>query len=83
MANKNPIYNGLPENFWVVTKPWSKLSTLVDICFESSIPGMIRQQIGGLDWADVLGIHAENQPYTIRTCSLFALFESSCRNSFI
>ena len=59
MAEQNIIYKGLPEKFWVVTKCWNKYSTLEDICFESSIPGMIRQHIGGLNWEDILGIHAE------------------------
>ena len=59
MAHSNPIYKGIPEKFWVVTKCYSKKSELVDILFESSIPGMIRQHLGGLRFEDVLGIYSE------------------------
>ena len=48
-------YVGIPEKFWVVTKK-DKESILIDIFFESDIPGMIRQAAGGLKWSDVLGI---------------------------
>jgi hypothetical protein len=42
--------------FWVVTKPTPD-STLVDIVFESTIMGMMRQTLGGLREKDIVGIY--------------------------
>ena len=53
-------YDGIPERFWVVTKK-TKESELIDIFFESDIPGMIRQAAGGLKWSEVLGIFATEE----------------------
>ena len=38
---------GMPQSFWVVTKP-ALTSTRDDICFETSFPGFVRQIRGGL-----------------------------------
>ena len=48
-------YIGVPETFWVVTKP-TKDSELVDILFESDIYGMHLQFAGGLKRQDIVAI---------------------------
>ena len=46
--------------FWVVTMP-TRLSTVPDICFESSVAGMMLQARGGLDTDAILGIYRSEQ----------------------
>jgi len=43
------------KEFWVVTYP-SGYSSIDDICFKSSIPGMMLQKAGGLEYRDLAGI---------------------------
>lgn len=43
-------------SFWVVTRP-TKMSTIVDICFEATTRKLMLQALGGLRPADVLGVY--------------------------
>ena len=50
--------HGLPETFWVVTKP-SQVSTLGDICFACTYGRLLLQGRGGLHEDEILGIFAD------------------------
>jgi hypothetical protein len=43
------------KHFYVVTYP-TKYSELVDICFKSTVPGIMLQCKGGLEIEDIAGI---------------------------
>lgn len=49
---------GIPERFWVVTRP-SPASQLEDILFSCTIERLMHQARGGLRQADILGIYAD------------------------
>jgi hypothetical protein len=49
--------HGLPETFWVVTKP-NRASELGDICFACTYKQLILQARGGLHEDDIVGIYA-------------------------
>ena len=49
---------GLPEKFWVVTKP-SPVSTLTDVCFACTFPELMNQVRGGLKEDDIVGIYED------------------------
>jgi hypothetical protein len=50
--------HGLPETFWVVTRP-SQVSTLDDICFACNFERLMLQTRGGLSEDEIAGIYAE------------------------
>ncbi len=50
--------HGLPETFWVVTKP-SPVSVMGDICFESTFAQLLLQGRGGLHEDNIVGIFAD------------------------
>ena len=50
--------HGLPEQFWVVTKP-SPFSTTEDVLFACTFPRLIHQVRGGLKEDDIVGIYAD------------------------
>ena len=50
--------HGLPELFWVVTKP-SPVSELGDICFQCTYGQLMRQTLGGLHEDDIIAIYAD------------------------
>jgi hypothetical protein len=50
--------NGLPEKFWVVTKP-SPFSTLEDILFPCTFERLMLQVRGGLNEKEIVGIYAD------------------------
>jgi len=49
---------GIPVQFWVVTKP-SPVSTLADICFACTFGGLMNQVRGGLHEDEIVGIYAD------------------------
>jgi hypothetical protein len=49
---------GLPETFWVVTKP-SPVSVVGDICYESTFAQLLLQARGGLHEDDIVGVYAD------------------------
>ena len=49
--------HGLPETFWVVTKP-NRASELGDICFACTYKQLMLQARGGLHENDIAGIYA-------------------------
>jgi len=49
---------GLPEQFWVVTKPSPGAET-ADICFACTVEGLMRQTRGGLQEDEIVGIYAD------------------------
>ena len=50
--------HGLPETFWVVTKP-NRASELGDICFACTFKQLMLQARGGLHEHDIVGIYAD------------------------
>ena len=52
------LIHGLPEKFWVVTKP-SPVSTLEDILFPCTFPRLMLQVRGGLNEDEIAGIYAD------------------------
>lgn len=44
------------KKFWIVTKP-TRLSVLIDICFETTPAGLARQGAGGLKPEDIHGMY--------------------------
>ncbi len=50
--------HGLPETFWVVTKP-SPVSDLGDICFPCTYGRLLLQARGGLHEDEIVGIYAD------------------------
>jgi hypothetical protein len=50
--------HGLPERFWVVTRP-STVSEPGDICFPCTFERLMLQVLGGLREEDIIGIYAE------------------------
>jgi hypothetical protein len=51
---------GIPERFWVVTKP-SEVSELADICFSATVESLMCQARGGLRQADIVGIYDKEE----------------------
>ena len=49
--------HGLPETFWVVTRP-SAVSELADICFPCSVAELMLRTLGGLHVDDIVGVFA-------------------------
>ena len=49
---------GLPEQFWIVTKP-SPASTTEDICFSCTFPRLMLQVRGGLTEDEIVAIYAD------------------------
>ena len=49
---------GLPETFWVVTKP-SPVSVMNDICFQCTFAQLLLQGRGGLHEDDIVGVYAD------------------------
>jgi hypothetical protein len=52
------LIHGLPEKFWVVTKP-SPVSGLEDILFPCTFERLMLQVQGGLQGDEILGIYAD------------------------
>jgi hypothetical protein len=53
--------HGLPETFWLVTKP-SPVSELGDVCFPCTVGELMLRTLGGLQADDIVGVYAdENQ----------------------
>jgi hypothetical protein len=52
--------HGMPETFWVVTRP-TENSELVDICFECGFAGLMRQVLGGLTEDEIVGVYADEE----------------------
>ena len=52
------LIHGLPEKFWVVTKP-SPVSTLADICFGCTFEQLMLDVRGGLKEDEIIGIFAD------------------------
>ena len=50
--------SGLPERFWVVTRP-SEVSELVDILFPCTFERLLLQGRGGLTEDEIVGIYAD------------------------
>ena len=50
--------HGMPEKFWVVTKP-SPVSDLVDVCFPCTFERLLRRGRGGLREDDIVAVHAD------------------------
>jgi hypothetical protein len=50
--------HGMPETFWVVTKP-SPVSELADICFACTFERLLLQARGGLNEDDIIAVHAD------------------------
>ena len=50
--------NGMPERFWVVTKP-APGSELVDVCFACTFERLLLQGRGGLQEDEIVGIFAD------------------------
>ena len=50
--------HGMPEQFWVVTKP-SPVSEPEDICFACTFGGLMNQFRGGLHEDEIVAIHAD------------------------
>ena len=50
--------HGMPERFWVVTKP-SYASEMADICFPCTFGGLMNQFRGGLHEDEIVAIHAD------------------------
>lgn len=48
------------KNFWLVTKP-TRLSVMVDICFETDIQGLAQQVKGGLKAEEIHGMYTDEQ----------------------
>lgn len=48
------------ENIWVITKPTPN-SEMVDICFETDMPGLWLQFAGGLRADEIIGLYTERQ----------------------
>ena len=48
--------HGLPERFWVVTRP-TEASEMGDICFSCTVESLMQQARGGLRQADIVGIY--------------------------
>ena len=55
--------HGLPETFWVVTKP-SPVSELADICFPCTFERLMLQARGGLNEDEIVGIYADEAEAT-------------------
>ena len=49
---------GMPETFWVVTKP-SPVSEVVDICFPCTIERLMLQVRGGLKEEEIVAVYAD------------------------
>ena len=56
-ANEMKTY-GMPETFWVVTKP-SPLSETADVCFPCTFERLLLQGRGGLHEDDIVSVHAD------------------------
>jgi hypothetical protein len=54
---------GLPETFWVVTRP-NRASDLDDICFNCTYKQLMLQSRGGLHEHDIVGIYADEAEAT-------------------
>jgi hypothetical protein len=52
------LIHGLPEKFWIVTKP-SPVSTLADICFACTFEQLMLDVRGGLKEDEIIGIFAD------------------------
>jgi hypothetical protein len=50
--------HGLPERFWVVTKP-SPVSAMEDVCFPCTFQRLIDRVRGGLDEEEIVGVFAD------------------------
>ena len=50
--------HGVPEQFWVVTKP-SPFSEMADVCFPCTFERLLLQGRGGLHEDEIVGIHAD------------------------
>jgi len=50
--------HGVPERFWVVTKP-SPFSEMADVCFPCTFERLLLQGRGGLHEDEIVGIHAD------------------------
>jgi hypothetical protein len=50
--------HGLPEHFWLVTKP-SPVSVMGDICFQCTFAQILLQGRGGLHEDDIVGVYAD------------------------
>jgi hypothetical protein len=50
--------HGMPEKFWVVTKP-SPVSELADVCFPCTFERLLLQARGGLNEDDIIAVHAD------------------------
>ena len=50
--------HGLPEKFWVVTRP-SEVSELVDILFPCTFERLLLQGRGGLTEDEIVGVYAD------------------------
>ena len=50
--------HGLPETFWVITRP-TEVSGLADICFSCTFGQLMLQTRGGLEADDIIGIFAD------------------------
>jgi len=50
--------HGIPERFWVVTRP-SPASELADICFACTVDGLMRQAREGLNEDEIVAIFAD------------------------
>ncbi len=50
--------HGLPEEFWVVTRP-TEFSTSEDICFPCTFTRLMNQVRGGLNEDEIVGIYAD------------------------
>jgi len=49
---------GMPERFWVVTRP-TPASEMADVCFACTVEGLMRQARGGLKEDDIVGVYAD------------------------
>ena len=49
---------GMPERFWVITKP-SPASTLEDVCFPCTFGRLMLQTRGGLNEDEIVGVYAD------------------------
>jgi hypothetical protein len=59
LQEKNDMnIRGLPEKFWVVTRP-SRVSELGDICFQCTFKRLMLQTRGGLHEHEIIGIFSD------------------------
>jgi hypothetical protein len=67
------LIQGLPETFWVVTRP-TKVSTLVDILFPCTFSQLMNQVRGGLHEDEIVGIYADEDEAMLTARELLGEF---------